>query len=193
MDEEKGEVAPATDNEYDEFEHDGGEEVENGEEEENLPELTSTQIQQFREAYSIFDKDGDGGITTEELGSVMKALGHKATKEEVEQMFAQVDDDGSGEIEFDEFLVIMQRQMKLANLNGNAASGENWYEAFKIFDRNGDGYIDSEELGRVLRNMGENLQQFEIDEMIKEVDKTGDGKVNYDEFVHVMIHGIPDV
>ena len=59
---------------------------------EPLPELTPAQVEQFRDAYNVFDKDGDGGITTEELGYVMRALGQNPSDEEVEAMFADVDE-----------------------------------------------------------------------------------------------------
>ena len=59
---------------------------------EPLPELTGAQVEQFRDAYNVFDKDGDGGITTEELGYVMRALGQNPSDEEVEAMFADVDE-----------------------------------------------------------------------------------------------------
>ena len=63
---------------------------------------------------------------------------------------------------------------------------EELLEAFKVFDTNNDGFISPEELRHVMANLGENLKDDEIDEMIKEADKNGDGKVDYDEFVTMM-------
>ena len=63
---------------------------------EPLPELTPAQVEQFRDAYTVFDKDGDGGITTEELGYVMRALGQNPSDEEVEEMFSDVDEASRG-------------------------------------------------------------------------------------------------
>ncbi len=154
----------------------------------DLPELTPAQVKQFRDAYDVFDKDGDGGITTEELGYVMRALGQNPSDDEVENMFSDVDADGSGEIEFDEFLKIMQRRVVSISSTGN--TGENWMEAFKIFDQDGDGFITALELGRVLKNMGEELKDYELDEMIQEADKDGDGRLNYEEFLNIMVVGV---
>ena len=61
-------------------------------------------------------------------------------------------------------------------------------EAFRVFDRDGDGFISAEELGQVMSTLGENLSQEEIDEMIREADLDGDGKVCYEEFATMMSH-----
>ena len=56
-------------------------------------------------------------------------------------------------------------------------------EAFKVFDKDGNGFISAAELRHVMTNLGEKLTEDEVDEMIKEADFDGDGQVNYDEFV----------
>ncbi len=52
-------------------------------------------------------------------------------------------------------------------------------QAFKMFDTDGDGFIDASELRHLLTNLGEKLSEVEVDEMIREVDMDGDGKVDY--------------
>ena len=49
---------------------------------------------EFKEAFSLFDKDGDGTITTKELGTVMRSLGQNPTEAELKDMIAEVDADG---------------------------------------------------------------------------------------------------
>uniref|UniRef100_A0A673H5D2 Calmodulin n=1 Tax=Sinocyclocheilus rhinocerous TaxID=307959 RepID=A0A673H5D2_9TELE len=76
-------------------------------------ELNETQIHsQFKEAFSLFDKDGDGTITTKELGTVMRSLGQNPTEAELQDMINEVDADGNGTIDFPEFLTMMARKMK---------------------------------------------------------------------------------
>ena len=65
-------------------------------------QLTEEQIAEFKEAFSLFDKDGDGTITTKELGTVMRSLGQNPTEAELQDMINEVDADGSGTIDFPE-------------------------------------------------------------------------------------------
>lgn len=59
-------------------------------------QLTEEQIAEFKEAFSLFDKDGDGTITTKELGTVMRSLGQNPTEAELQDMINEVDADGKG-------------------------------------------------------------------------------------------------
>ena len=74
--------------------------------------LSDEQIAEFKEAFSLFDKDGDGSITTKELGTVMRSLGQNPTEAELQDMINEVDADGNGDIDFSEFLTMMARKMK---------------------------------------------------------------------------------
>uniref|UniRef100_A0A3P8V6E0 EF-hand domain-containing protein n=1 Tax=Cynoglossus semilaevis TaxID=244447 RepID=A0A3P8V6E0_CYNSE len=58
-------------------------------------QLTEEQIAEFKEAFSLFDKDGDGTITTKELGTVMRSLGQNPTEAELHEMINEVDADGN--------------------------------------------------------------------------------------------------
>ncbi|VDN38320.1 unnamed protein product [Cylicostephanus goldi] len=81
---------------------------------------------QFKEAFSLFDKDGDGTITTKELGTVMRSLGQNPTEAELQDMINEVDADGNGTIDFPEFLTMMARKMK------DTDSEEEIREAFRF-------------------------------------------------------------
>ncbi len=70
-------------------------------------QLTEEQIAEFKEAFSLFDKDGDGTITTKELGTVMRSLGQNPTEAELQDMINEVDADGNGTIDFPEFLTMV--------------------------------------------------------------------------------------
>ncbi|GAA5965541.1 hypothetical protein JCM8115_001565 [Rhodotorula mucilaginosa] len=136
---------------------------------------------QFKEAFSLFDKDGDGKITTRELGTVMRSLGQNPSEAELQDMINEVDADGNGTIDFPEFLTMMARKMK------DSDSEEEVREAFKVFDKDGNGFISAAELRHVMTNLGEKLSDAEVDEMIREADTDGDGQINYDEFVKMMM------
>ena len=81
---------------------------------------------------------------------------------------------GNGTIDFPEFLTMMARKMK------DTDSEEEIKEAFRVFDKDGNGYISAAELRHVMTNLGEKLTDDEVDEMIREADIDGDGQVNYE-------------
>ncbi len=135
---------------------------------------------EFKEAFNLFDKNGDGSISAAELRSVMQSLGHTPTDTELKDMMHEIDTDGNGIIEFNEFLTLMTRQA-----GGSDPEGE-YREAFKVFDKNNDGLISSAELKAVMQQIGETLSDTDISEMIQEADKDGDGQINYQEFVNMM-------
>ena len=96
-------------------------------------------------------------------------------------MINEVDADGNGTIDFPEFLSLMARKMK------DTDTEEELIEAFKVFDRDGNGFISAVELRHVMTNLGEKLTDEEVDEMIREADVDGDGQTNYEEFVKMVM------
>lgn len=143
--------------------------------------LTEEQIAEFKEAFQIFDKDGDGLITTKELGTVMRSLGQNLSEDELKTMIEEVDTDKSGTIDFQEFLGLMAWKMKETDIE------EELIEAFKVFDRDGNGLISAHELRFVMSTSGEQLTDEDIEEMIREADENGDGYIDYEEFVRMMM------
>ncbi|KAM9294022.1 calmodulin-like isoform 2-T2 [Gastrophryne carolinensis] len=143
-------------------------------------QLTEEQIAEFKEAFSLFSKDGDGTITTTELGPVMRSLGQNPTEAELQDMINKVNADGNGTIDFPEFLTIMARNMK------DTDPEEEIREAFRVFDKDGNGFIRAAEFRFIMTKLGECLTEEEVDEMMKEADIDGDGQVNYEEFVQMM-------
>ena len=100
---------------------------------------------------------------------------------ELADMINEVDADGNGTIDFPEFLTMMARKMK------DTDSEEEILEAFKVFDKDGNGFISAAELRHIMTNLGEKLTDEEVDEMIREADIDGDGQINYEEFVKMMM------
>ena len=143
--------------------------------------MTPEQIAEFKEVFSFFDKDGDGTITTKELGPVMLSLGQNPTEAELLDMINEIDADGKGTFDFPELLSLMARKLK------DVDTEDELIEAFKVFDRDGNGFISATELRHVMANSGEKLTDEEVDGMICEADVDGDGQINYEEFVRMMM------
>ena len=144
-------------------------------------ESTEEYMAEFKIAFGLFDKDGDGVISMKELGTVMRSLGQNPTEQELQDMINEVDSDGTGTIDFPEFLAFLARKMK------DSDTEEELIEAFKVFDTDGNELISAAELKQVMESVGEMLDDNEIEEMIKEADLDGDGHINYEEFVRMMV------
>ncbi len=114
----------------------------------------------------------------------MRFLGQDPTEAEVQDMINEVDADGNGIIDYSESLTLMERKMK------NTDSEKEILEAFKVFDKDGNAFISAADI----TNLGENLADEEVDEMIREADIAdidGDGQINYEEFVKMMMYLLP--
>jgi len=141
--------------------------------------FTSQQIQEVKEAFAIYDKNADGTISTKSFIYVMRSLGQNPTEEETNDMICEVDLHGTGIIDFVEFLEMWAKYS--GDLDGTIK------EAFNLFDRDGSGTISMEEFRRVMVNEGAQMTDEEIDEIISEVDVDGDGQMNINEFVAMLL------
>ncbi|KAK8899834.1 hypothetical protein M9Y10_002156 [Tritrichomonas musculus] len=138
--------------------------------------LTAEQIQEFRQAFDIIDRNGDGAITTDDLAAVMRAIGQSPTANELTDMIREVDADGNDTIDFTEFLALMSRQMRQSDIDDELR------EAFRVFDRDNDGYILPQDLRTLLISLGLDSSVEVIRRMINEADRNRDGKIDFNEF-----------
>ncbi|KAF9000810.1 calmodulin [Hymenopellis radicata] len=131
------------------------------------------QVSEFKEAFSLFDKDEDGTITTTELGTVMRSLGQNPTEAELQDMINEVDADGNGTIDFPEFLSMMTKRVP------DLDREEEIRQAFMVFDKDKNGTISALELKQVMAGLGEHLTDAELDAMMKEADADNNGVIDY--------------
>ena len=147
-------------------------------------QLTEEQIGEYRDAFSLYDKDSDGKITISELDTVMRSLGQNPTEVELQKMLDKIDVDRNGTIEFEEFLQLMSQEWIDPEVETR--------EAFKLFDKDGDGYVTAMELKQVMAALGERLTDQQIIEMMEEADSDKNGKISYDEFKKMMADKEPE-
>ncbi|KAH8925291.1 calmodulin [Atractiella rhizophila] len=143
--------------------------------------LSPEQLQEYKDTFALFDKNGDGTISTAELGDVMKALNQGATDSQLKEMINEIDQNKDGTIDFDEFLAMISRD--------SIAAGDRekeLRETFKVFDADGNGYITKAEIESVMKKLGDQLSSEQLDEMLKEADTNGDGKIDYNEFAKMF-------
>jgi len=143
--------------------------------------LDELQNAEFKEAFDEFDRDGSGTISTKELLQVMRSIGQNPTEDEILELVMESDLNGDGTIDFQEFLEMMKRK------SSETDQTEELRQAFRMFDRNKDGYVDAKELKKVTTTLGQTLTNEEVDAFMAEADIDGDGKLSYEEFVTMML------
>merc|ERR1712139_627619 len=114
-------------------------------------QLSDEQLDEIREAFSLFDADASGMIDIRELKAAMRALGFEVKNEELKKMVQDIDGDGNGTIEFGEFLQMMTGKM------GEKDSREDIEKVFKLFDDDNTNKISFRNLARVAEELGENI------------------------------------
>merc|ERR550532_161576 len=137
--------------------------------------------QESRTAFALFNTSDSGAITKEELRAALQSLGEEPTEDELKLLISEVDTNNNGMVEFAEFKSLMDKQMR------DTDTEEELIEAFRVFDRDGNGQISPAELRHVMSNLGEKLGEDEIEKMIADADDNGDGQINYEEFIKMMM------
>eukprot|EP00189_Rhodosorus_marinus_P006250 CAMPEP_0113969318 /NCGR_PEP_ID=MMETSP0011_2-20120614/10216_1 /TAXON_ID=101924 /ORGANISM="Rhodosorus marinus" /LENGTH=151 /DNA_ID=CAMNT_0000982893 /DNA_START=106 /DNA_END=561 /DNA_ORIENTATION=+ /assembly_acc=CAM_ASM_000156 len=146
-------------------------------------ELSKEEEEEIKEAFNLFDRDGDGKITTDELGTVMRSLGACPTQAQVKQIIAEIDPQGTGLVDYSVFESVMKKN------KGTGLTAEEVCEAFRVFDKEGVGKIAATELRHVMTTIGgvEKLTNAEADEMIKEANVDRDGMIDYFQFTEKLV------
>ena len=145
-------------------------------------ELTKEQKQELKEAFEVFDADGDGHIDANELQIVLEAVGRKMELHEVQEAIKKVDEDQTGEIEFDEFLKLMSDEMS------NSANDEELIEAFKFYGATSDrDSISKEQLGAKLKQEGIHLSDEDLNMLFNETCVSRSNGIQFSDFMLMMM------
>ena len=144
------------------------------------PGLSEDEVEEIKEAFDLFDNDGSGAISVNELTSAMSSLGFDVKHAVVYNMVSDLDADGSGEIEFGEFLDVMTAKISDKNTK------EEIDRIFKLFDKDRNGTLEADDLSRVCKELGEDMSEEDVREVIKRADLDGDGAVGLDDVYNVL-------
>lgn len=134
----------------------------------------------MKDAFNLFDPSGTGFMESKDLKFAMRALGFEPKKEEVKKLIAETDKQGTGKIALEDFMSAMSTRLAEKDIN------EEIMKAFQLFDEDGTGKISFKNLKNVAKELSENLSDEELQEMISEADRDGDGEVNQEEFLRIM-------
>ncbi|CCE88523.1 Piso0_002033 [Millerozyma farinosa CBS 7064] len=134
----------------------------------------------YKDAFALFDKKGSGKIPVEHLGDLLRAVGQNPTLAEIAELQKSIKSD---EFDFDTYQKIIERPDGFKPLG----LPEDYIKGFQVFDKDQTGYIGVGELRYILTSIGEKLSDSEVDELLKGVNVTPDGNVDYVEFVKSIL------
>ncbi len=145
--------------------------------------LDKEQVNGLRKAFDAFDTDKKGSISVDTLSTILRMMGVKVSEKNLLEIVAEVDEDGSGELEFEEFCALAA---KFLIEEDEEALQKELKEAFRIYDKQGNGFITISVLREILKELDNRLTDEELTGICEEVDEDGSGTLDYDEFMGMM-------
>jgi len=140
-------------------------------------ELTDAQLAEIKEAFSIFDENGSGSISKEEIIAVLTKIERPPTEEEVNRLMEEANKSKTGQLTYPEFLVMMRNQLIIDEEEDEVRS------VFQIFDPKNTGYINGLEFKRALTSIGDVMSEQEIQEILAVLDRDSSGKIELKKLV----------
>ncbi|CAF1275886.1 unnamed protein product [Adineta steineri] len=141
---------------------------------------SNEQLNNYQEIFSFFDRYNTGEIYLNELGLIIRSIGFDPSEIKVKEIQEEYIQNGLDKINFQQFLQI------LISFTNEIDDEIDIIEAFRIFDKEGQGFIIKEELLHIMTHLGEKLSIEEAEEMMNDADIYCDGKIRYEEFVKIM-------
>ena len=144
------------------------------------PGLTEEEILEIKDAFDLFDVEKTGKIETRDLKQAMENQGFQYKSPTIFKMVCELDVEGRNRVDFDEFLDMMTENVV------EESSKEEVRKVFNLFDVDQTGFIELKNLKKIAKELGENLKEEDIIELITKSDADGDGKVSFQEFYDIM-------
>ena len=147
--------------------------------------FSNEEIIAFQEVFDTFDQNGDGKLSFNELKTALEQAGRSLSDQELWKAIRDNDFNGDGMLNFNEFMEMIA-QFTFDQEDERRRDLEEIMEAFRIFDRDGSGYITKAELKATMERMGERMNNYQLEDMLAEADLDGDGRISFEEFAQAM-------
>uniref|UniRef100_A0A336L1H3 CSON002481 protein n=1 Tax=Culicoides sonorensis TaxID=179676 RepID=A0A336L1H3_CULSO len=154
---------------------------------EHEPQYNKEQMRMLKEIFDQFDVDKTGKCPLKIIPTTLSTLGVKMKEEDMEKLIKDVDANGSGNIDFDEYIELAKRYIEPED-DYNKLYSE-LRQVFMIFDKENKGYLDIAEFKAIIKEIEPELPDKELDEVVEEVDADGSGRIEFEEFLAVMAGG----
>ncbi|KAG6460112.1 troponin C isoform X2 [Manduca sexta] len=140
------------------------------------------QIVMLRRAFSMFDSQKQGKIEKDKIRTILNTMVHNYDDLELDRMLDSEDADGSGKLNFDSYVRVALHFLD----EDDEALQKELKEAFRLYDKEGNGYIPTSSLREILAALDDQLTPDQLNEMIAEIDTDASGTVDFDEFMEMM-------
>ena len=166
-------------------------------------DLQDDEIKCLKNCFDLFDSKKQTFLSADDLDEILRAMGFRPSAEELKAILEEIDEDGSGEIEFAEFCQLcakflvedpdietLKRELKAAFRFFRKISMSLLFLIiifFRIYDKNGEGFITMDTLRGLISELLQPLTQEELDGIIDELDEDGSGTMDFDEFCEMMM------
>ncbi|XP_036328199.1 troponin C-like isoform X8 [Rhagoletis pomonella] len=137
----------------------------------------------MRKAFQMFDTQKSGFIETLRLKTILNSMGQMFEESELQELVDENDPEDTGKVNFDGFCNIAAHFLEEEDAE---AIQKELKEAFRLYDREGNGYITTSTLKEILAALDDKLSSSDLDGIIAEIDTDGSGTVDFDEFMEMM-------
>lgn len=145
--------------------------------------MDDEQIATMRKVFAMFDQTKSGFVETNKFVNILNTLGQNFDEDDLKVKIDEVDTAKEGKVNFDQFLVVV---MPFLEEDDDEAMHEELKEAFRLYDKDGEGYITTSTLREILKELDNKLNDEDLDGIIEEIDEDGSGTVDFDEFMEMM-------
>lgn len=145
-------------------------------------EKTEENYEEFKQIFTLFDRDGDGQVDCEELGTILRASNRLPSESEIAEIKAKTLNNQKS-FSFADLLSILSKLPAVDSSSLRSAL----LDAFRVFDQQGSGEIGSQELRHIMTSLGEKMSEQEAQEMIQLADPNGTGVIRYENFVDKLV------
>lgn len=161
------------------------------EEQSDKPKVTDEELREYRTLFSLLDKDHGGSISKDELGELMHTLHIPIVPGELDKIIAEVDKDGSGEIDLEEFIKIMSKRITIPY---SSSEVKNAFKVFQVATNAPPGQVNVEDLVHILRtySINQGLTDTDIRDLLQQMDPNSEGYSNYSVYVDMMMGTKPN-
>ncbi|KAK5972314.1 EF hand [Trichostrongylus colubriformis] len=144
-------------------------------------QYTRKELKEYKQLFNMFDTDGSGAIGNEELKQAMFSIGMHANEAEIDNLIKEVDADGNGEIDFEEFCACMKKSQSIVK----STKEELIRECFDIFDQDHNGIITESEFKYIAKEYGDFSEEL-AEKVFRELDVSANGHLSADQFATVV-------